>query len=332
MSATIIIGPAGGTVSPGDNGSANPVGVLTSTPSAANGKTDAFTAATTLAVDLPLADGGLPAPAHDQLVVNGSLILGGANLIGTVGSNIAVFSDFTIIQTTGTGTVTPRFAEPFLANTAFLNNRKLTVTYNANSVVLQAVRNNVTVKATSSANPSVYGQDVVFTATVTPVIVAGPLPAADTVTFLLTNAAHTVNYSQTTTLTNGQATFDPQKLNTVALPVGNYQLDVTFNGDANLFNAAGTGAATELVSLLPAGSRPQGITSGTDGNLWFTEAGSSKIGKIAPAGTGLVEYALPAGSDPTSIVQGPDGNFWFTENSRDKIGMITLTGTITDIH
>ena len=123
---TIIIGAAGGTVSPGDNGSANPVGVLTSTPSAANGNTDTFTPATALRLDLPLADGGVPAPAHDQLVVNGSLVLGGANLIGTVGSNITVFSDFTII--TATGTVTPRFAEPFLPNTAFLSNRKLTVT------------------------------------------------------------------------------------------------------------------------------------------------------------------------------------------------------------
>ncbi len=132
----IIIGAAGGTVSPGDNGSANPVGVLTSTPSAANGSTDTFTPATSLVVDLPLADGGLPAPAHDQLVVNGSIVLGGANLIGTVGSNIAVFSDFTIIQ--ATGAVAPRFAEPSLANTAFLSNRKLTVTYNPHSVVLQA--------------------------------------------------------------------------------------------------------------------------------------------------------------------------------------------------
>ncbi len=169
-----------------------------------------------------------------------------------------------------------------------------------------------------------------FQATVTPVIVSSPVPDADTVTFVLANAAHTIVYSTTTNLTAGQATFDPQKLNAAALPVGTYQLDVTFNGDANFFNAGGTGAATELVSLLPTASRPQGITSGSDGNLWFTEAGANKVGNIAPAGTGLTEYAFPAGSAPTSIVQGPDGNFWFTENGRDKIGVITPTGTITE--
>ena len=107
-------------------------------------------------------------------------------------------------------------------------------------MVLQLVKNNVTVKVSSTANPSVYGEDVSFTATVTPVIVNSPLPAGDTVTFVLTNPTSTVNYALTTPLTNGQATFDPQSLNTVALPVGTYQLDVTFNGDANLFNAGGT--------------------------------------------------------------------------------------------
>ena len=51
-------------------------------------------------------------------------------------------------------------------------------------------------------------------------------------------------------------------------------------------------AITELLNLLAASSRPEGITSGSDGNLWFTEAGSSKIGNIGTAGTGLTEYGI----------------------------------------
>lgn len=31
-----------------------------------------------------------------------------------------------------------------------------------------------------------------------------------------------------------------------------------------------------------AGSEPLGITAGPDGNLWFTDYGTSKIGKITP--------------------------------------------------
>ena len=34
-----------------------------------------------------------------------------------------------------------------------------------------------------------------------------------------------------------------------------------------------------------AGSRPFGITTGPDGNLWFTEYGGDKIGRITPSGT-----------------------------------------------
>ncbi len=95
-----IITATGGTIDPGDNALANPLGVLTSTP-LNPGNTDTFTAATTLDFDLSFADGTLPAPAHDKLVVNGKLTLGGATLIGTVGNSIAAFSSFTVIQVTG---------------------------------------------------------------------------------------------------------------------------------------------------------------------------------------------------------------------------------------
>jgi hypothetical protein len=70
-----------------------------------------------------------------------------------------------------------------------------------------------------------------------------------------------------------------------------------------------------------AGSQPTGITTGPDGNLWFTEFGSSEIGRITPAGL-VEEFVLPAGRGPDSIVSGPDGLLWFTERSGDRIGRI----------
>ncbi|MGO9470062.1 MAG: hypothetical protein ACLQVF_38675, partial [Isosphaeraceae bacterium] len=71
--------------------------------------------------------------------------------------------------------------------------------------------------------------------------------------------------------------------------------------------------------------KPDGITTGSDGNLWFTENASGQIGRMTPAGV-VTQFALPtvpppAGSpagtagttpNPTAITAGPDGALWFT--------------------
>ena len=80
---------------------------------------------------------------------------------------------------------------------------------------------------------------------------------------------------------------------------------------------------------LPAGSSPEGITAGPEGNLWFTEWGTNKIGRITPSGQ-ITEFALPSASThPTSITAAPEGDLWFTEASgKDKIGRITPAGEV----
>lgn len=80
---------------------------------------------------------------------------------------------------------------------------------------------------------------------------------------------------------------------------------------------------------LPAGSSPTGVTAGPDGNLWFTDYKSSKIGKSTTQGA-VSEYALPAGSEPVKIAAGSDGALWFTESGSAKIGRITTSGQITE--
>src|SRR5262249_51228760 len=61
------------------------------------------------------------------------------------------------------------------------------------------------------------------------------------------------------------------------------------------------------------GSTPTGIASGSDGALWFTEAGANKIGRITTTGV-IAEFVIPtAGSNPQGIASGPDGALWFTE-------------------
>lgn len=75
---------------------------------------------------------------------------------------------------------------------------------------------------------------------------------------------------------------------------------------------------------------PYGITSGPDGNLWFTQYYVGRIDKITPDGS-ITEYSLPNKSTlPFEIISGPDGNLWFTETNGGKIGRITPSGTITE--
>jgi hypothetical protein len=63
--------------------------------------------------------------------------------------------------------------------------------------------------------------------------------------------------------------------------------------------------------------------------VWFTDSGTSKIGKITPAGV-VTEYALPSGSQPYGITGGPDGNVWFTDNGTSELGRVTTAGVVTE--
>ena len=56
----------------------------------------------------------------------------------------------------------------------------------------------------------------------------------------------------------------------------------------------------------------QGITTGPDGNLWFTKTGANKIARMTTAGV-VTEFTVPTPvSEPFGITAGPDGNLWFT--------------------
>lgn len=75
---------------------------------------------------------------------------------------------------------------------------------------------------------------------------------------------------------------------------------------------------------------PGNITSGPDGNLWFTEHDGGKVGRISPKGK-IREFTPHTNNDDTfDITAGPDGNLWFTENSANRIGRITPQGIITE--
>ena len=76
-----------------------------------------------------------------------------------------------------------------------------------------------------------------------------------------------------------------------------------------------------------ANSNPQGITTGPDGALWFTEL-NDNIGRITTAGV-ITEFPPSPPAFPLGITTGPDGALWFTDQA-GSIGRITTAGVITE--
>jgi len=88
------------------------------------------------------------------------------------------------------------------------------------------------------------------------------------------------------------------------------------------------GQVTEFSAGLSPGAEPEGITTGPDGNVWFTDGGNNRIGRITPQGV-ITEFGqLPAPSRPNSITSGPDGNLWFTDLDAGRIGRISTSGVM----
>jgi streptogramin lyase len=75
------------------------------------------------------------------------------------------------------------------------------------------------------------------------------------------------------------------------------------------------------------------ITSGPDGNMWFTMPEANKIGKITTQGV-ITEYSMRnADSLPAGITSGSDGYLWFTMQGTYKIGRLTpSTGNTVEFH
>src|SRR5262245_36210390 len=107
-----------------------------------------------------------------------------------------------------------------------------------------------------------------------------------------------------------------------------------FGGKVGRISTAG--AVTEFA--IPTGAdpngTPNGITSGPDGNLWFTERNSSDhpaIGRLTPTGA-YSEFLITnvLFSQSGSITVGPDGNLWFTVSGYPGyVGRITTNGAFS---
>jgi len=80
------------------------------------------------------------------------------------------------------------------------------------------------------------------------------------------------------------------------------------------------GEVTEPVTGL---SNPFEITTGADGNVWFTEPFIQRFGKVTPAGD-VTFYSN--GHQIASIAPGPTGRLVFSSFSESRIGTISFDG------
>jgi virginiamycin B lyase len=78
----------------------------------------------------------------------------------------------------------------------------------------------------------------------------------------------------------------------------------------------------------PTKNRPQRITAGPDGNVWFTEPDLHLLARITPSGT-ITEFPLLTGIGLYDITRGPDGNMWFAEEF-GRLGRITPGGVVKE--
>jgi streptogramin lyase len=84
-------------------------------------------------------------------------------------------------------------------------------------------------------------------------------------------------------------------------------------------------------ALPTAGADPLEITTGPDGNLWFTEYGTNKIGVITAQGVVTDEFPVPTNISPlVEITAGPDHTLWFTEPDRNRIAHIMTDGMVQE--
>ena len=98
----------------------------------------------------------------------------------------------------------------------------------------------------------------------------------------------------------------------------------------NVAKITTSGVETEYPLTQGAGD---GITVGSDGNIWFTEA--SRLAYVTPGGV-VTEFTTPGEFSNfrflTGITSGPDGALWFLGELSANIGRFTTNGQLTNTY
>jgi hypothetical protein len=195
-------------------------------------------------------------------------------------------------------------------------------TGNTATASLTVVKADTSTAVTSSVNPSVFGQAVTFTATLS-AVAPGAGTATGTVTFL--DGGSPIG---TGTLSGGVATFT-----TTALSVGSHTITTSYGGDTNFNGSTGTLASnpqivnkTDTATAIASSANPsvfgQSVTftatvspvapgAGTaTGTVMFLDGGTPiGTGTLSGGVANLVTSALATGNHTITTSYGGDGNF-----------------------
>lgn len=116
---------------------------------------------------------------------------------------------------------------------------------------------------------------------------------------------------------------------------GNYIPGQTTNGGVVAFTINGTNGITNAVYYnvnMTVHSRPVSITTNPDGNLYFTEQLSGRIGCITTNGVITEAVLNPTNVQPEKIITGPDGALWFTQFASNALGRMDLGLNISEFN
>jgi autotransporter-associated beta strand protein len=241
----------------------------------------------------------------------------------TVATGVAVTSGVAVLNTSTLSTPISASATAHVITVNF-NDTDGNFTNSSGTLAggLTVNKANPNVAVASSLNPSVYGQDVVFTITVT-----GAAPGSGTAGGNVDVVIDGKNAATGINLVNGQATYD-----TAALTVGSHSVTVTFHDtDGNFVNGSGTlsggqtvtkASATATIFSSPPSSSVYGqpvtvtvnlgTTFGTaTGFVTFIVDGVTQSPASAVSGgqATLVLNALPLGTHLISATYAGDNNF-----------------------
>jgi len=227
----------GGTLAPGDIGTPGKTIIIGNYGQGSGG---------TLAIDIGGTNQGNAfqngATNYDFVSVSGNATLGGSLSVSLINSFVPAATNSFIILTNG-GTLSMAFANLTAGNRVALAanpNASFLVVTTATKVILTnyLVAASTTTALNSSANPSVYGQSVTFTATVqTNGVAVGN--ATSSYVFYVNGTPVATN-----TVASGAATYTAS-----TLTVGSYAIQAVYLGDANY--AASTNSLTQTVNALP---------------------------------------------------------------------------------
>ena len=256
---------------------------------------------------MSLRDLSNPVPFNDILQLSGNINLAGATLSGNVATNVGVGDQFTIIQA---GSITGQFAG---GTTVFIDNKKFTVQYLPNSVVITRQVATVSMSLTKTIASPVYGAREEFVAKLVPespnLAVSGfvdfTVMDPDNNPFLFEIAINPAT---------GEARLDPSltsEFGNAALERGTYTVSASYDGrDSDgvvAFNPASAGPISATVTVT--GSTTQLTSSVTPSQFGVTVTFTATVRTTVPS--------------PVNNTLDPSGTVTFFDGAT-PLGSITL--------